>query len=210
MRRHGFLAALALLIAAFLLAGRPVLAGAATEEADWPCDQRLVPRIALGTIWQGPPVDEFTDTWWENQEVFQLVGQLTDPTLTEEEVAAIIDGFAKAHENNKKDLLVMTFAGLFQKMNDERSGQIKKIKNFFRRMEKLTERISEISGKIREIRKAGATSEDPRLKELDEEMLWNTRVYDERERLAPYVCDEPILLEQRLGVISRVLQERLE
>ena len=42
---------------------------AAAGPPDWPCVQRLIPELAWGTLWTGPPLDELEQEWWEDEEI---------------------------------------------------------------------------------------------------------------------------------------------
>jgi len=44
---------------------------------------------------------------------------------------------------------------------------------------------------------------------LSEQLNWDTRVYDEREQSLRYVCETPVLLEQRLFALGRHIAEHL-
>ena len=50
-------------------------------ESEWPCVQRLVDNISLTAVWQGPSIEEFTATWWEDPTLIPLVNELLDETL---------------------------------------------------------------------------------------------------------------------------------
>ena len=44
---------------------------------------------------------------------------------------------------------------------------------------------------------------------LEEQQLWDTRIYDEREQSLVFVCEQPVLLEQRLFRIGREIMAHL-
>ena len=46
-------------------------------------------------------------------------------------------------------------------------------------------------------------------KELEEKLNWDTRIFEERSHSLAYVCETPVLLEQRVFEIGRQIQERL-
>jgi hypothetical protein len=45
---------------------------------------------------------------------------------------------------------------------------------------------------------------------LSETLIWNTRIYDERNKLIDYVCEEPVFLEQRLGIQARIILKNIQ
>ena len=64
------------LLLAMALTGWAAAAMAAppATDPDWPCFQRLVPQLAIGTYWTGPPVPEGSD-WRQNKAVAEIVAQ---------------------------------------------------------------------------------------------------------------------------------------
>jgi len=183
-------------------------------EQNWPCDQILVPEISLTAVWSGPVIDKEIKDWWSDEAVYNIVGELHEPSLTEEEVTAMINQFVSTISGDKKKKLLSVFAGLFEKTNALRRIQIKGIKRFVERQREVTESISEASGEMRKLRTGKADSErlyeDPQMIEQSKKLEWNARVHDERSRLTPYICDEPVLALERLAVRSGVILKHLQ
>jgi hypothetical protein len=54
---------------------------------------------------------------------------------------------------------------------------------------------------------------DPALVEqraaIQQQIDWDSRVFDDRQRLLPVVCEQPRVIEQRVFALSRALQEQL-
>jgi len=44
---------------------------------------------------------------------------------------------------------------------------------------------------------------------LQQQVDWDARIFDDRQRLLPAVCEQPRVLEQRLFALSRAIQEEL-
>ncbi len=52
--------------------------------------------------------------------------------------------------------------------------------------------------------------EDPdydRVDALEEQLDWDQRIYNDRQRSITYLCETPTLLERRLFVIAQMLQQ---
>jgi len=207
--RLGFLAAIVAIFA--LPASAAEESGAAEEfnEKDWPCAQRLVPELMLSTVWEGPSL-EGHDKWWQDEAVSETVEELSDPTLTEAESAEIIDGFVETYKGDKDDALLSVFSGVYEKSGYERRKQLKGILKYVRQQRGVTKEISRVSTEMRKRRKEGQTAEMEDMKLLQATLEWNTRVYDERDKLTVYLCEEPVLLEQRLGFHSRAIMKHLK
>ena len=183
-------------------------------DRNWPCDQILVPEISLTAVWSGPAIDKEIKEWWKDEEVYNIVEELNEAILTEEEVTAIIDQFVSKASGDKKKKLLLVFAGLFEKMNALRRIQIKGIKRFVERQREITRSISDASGEIRKLRTGKADTarlyQDPEMLEQSKKLEWNARVHDERARLTPYICDEPVLALERLAIRSRIILKHLQ
>lgn len=69
-----------------------------------------------------------------------------------------------------------------------------------------------MSAELNALRAKDSPSEAERAKarELDERLLWDIRVFDEREQSLSYVCESPVLLERRLFALARQIMSRLE
>ena len=92
----------------------------------WPCDQVYNPKINLKAIWQGPDISEYRK-WWKDDDVIEVVNQLSDPILNEEEGVRIINEFAKKHTffwfNKKiftKRKITQCFCWLIRKSTSEK------------------------------------------------------------------------------------------
>lgn len=209
-------------------------AGAAQPQHgdDWPCIQRKVPQLLPGQVWTGPPLDDALQDWRRDREVARLVSHLAARRLPLEEARAEIEAFAAAAGAERNERLTLLFAGLFQRLNSERSRIVSGIERYARNQSVLAEvikdtrlRLAELHGDNRPLRDGTVTT--PRLdgadatpddlddnrrfaSELDERLYWDTRIYDERHRALTYVCDSPVIIEQRLFALGRAIQAQLQ
>ncbi|TQV83115.1 hypothetical protein [Denitrobaculum tricleocarpae] len=182
------------------------------ENPYWPCVQRKVPHISAGMMWGGPLVDESDRSWRKDGEVRDLVQTLSSRRVPIEEAQERIDGYANTLSDGKQTKLTVLFTGLLSHTNAERSDIIAGIEKFARRQIALAKRIKETAAEANKLQsKSDATVEElKRAQELDEQLLWDTRVFDEREQSLTYVCEVPVLLEQRLFALARQLATHLE
>jgi hypothetical protein len=44
---------------------------------------------------------------------------------------------------------------------------------------------------------------------MQQQVDWDSRIFDDRQRLLPVVCEQPRVLEQRVFGLSRAIQEQL-
>ncbi len=182
------------------------------ENPYWPCVQRKVPHISAGMMWGGPLVDESDRSWRKDSEVRDLVQTLSSRRVPIEEAQEQIDGYANKLSDGKQTKLTVLFTGLLSHTNAERSDIIAGIEKFARRQIALAKKIKETAAESNKLQsKSDATVEElKRAQALDEQLLWDTRVFDEREQSLTYVCEVPVLLEQRLFALARQLATHLE
>jgi hypothetical protein len=87
---------------------------------------------------------------------------------------------------------------------------VRGIKRFYRRQEALAHRMEEGWKMLGEI---DPNTTDPKLVEqraaLQQMIDWDSRVFDDRQRLLPVVCEQPRVIEQRVFALSRAIQEQL-
>ena len=183
----------------------------------WPCDQVYNPKLDLKAVWNGPSIEGYVKNWWKDDEVIEAVNKLSNPILTEEEGIILIKNFANKHsyfglikKKERDDKLINLFVGLFEKASQKRNKQYEGIIKFVERQDVIRKTIGKASQELRKYRKAGLDKEDSKFTEAEAKMKWNTRVFDQRTRLTEYVCEEPVLLEQRIGYQARSILAYLE
>lgn len=189
------------LVACVLLAGA---AGAQPVDPDWPCVQRKVPSLTPAVVWAGPPFEEGELDWEADAEVAALAERLSQRRLPEEEAMEEARAFAAGAERERATLL---FAGLFERMNAERSQVVSGIERYARRQVAEADAIrAEVSALER--RRAEAAPEE--VAEAEEALTWRIRVFDERRDNLVYACEVPRLVEQRLYALGRVIAGEIE
>lgn len=181
-------------------------AAATGDEPDWPCVQRLVPEIAAGMIWAGPPLDAVNGSA-EEPEIRALAAELaarrvplTEAERQVAEFAASLDGKAR------NQALTRLFAQTLSIINQDRSAIIGGIRRFARGQQALAERIAAQNAKLHEFTPQQILERDALIAERD----WDIRVYDDRQSALPHLCEQPVLLEQRAFALSRAIASHLE
>jgi hypothetical protein len=177
-----------------------------TSGDGWPCEQRLQPELSIGAVWSGPDPTAAADSWRDDNAVQTLVSQIAPRRLPQSEAIADIHRFAAGYGKDKADVLTKVFAGLFETMNEERSQIIRGIRHFNDRQKKLADRIQN-GTKALDGLDPNATDQavvDQR-EALQNAVTWDSRIFDDRERLLPIVCGQPVTIEQRLFALSRAI-----
>lgn len=182
------------------------------QRTEWPCDQPLRPEISVGAMWSGPDPATATENWKDNPAVATLVAQVAPRRISQEQAIADIHRFAVGFQGEQRTkIMTLVFAGLFETLNAERSAIIRGIRDFHRRQDALSKRIQEAWVKLGNMEpKPADPAQMERHAELQQQIDWDTRIFDDRQRLLPAVCNQPQLIEQRLYALSRAIQQEME
>ena len=191
--------------------GQSAAPAAADPNSEWPCEQPLRPELSMGAMWSGPqPGDDQTD-WRQVPAIAALVNEVAPRRTPQDEAATSIRRFAAGYQGEERTkVLTELFAGLFETLNAERNAIVRGIKRFYRRQDALAHRIEDGWKALGEI---DPNTTDPKLVEqragLQQQVDWDSRIFDDRQRLLHVVCDQPQVLEQRVFALSRAIQEQL-
>ena len=177
-------------------------------DPDWPCVQRKVPTISVGAVWSGPPPAE-AGPWGKDFEAAALAQKLASRRTPLDEVDGLIDAFARAAGPERPQRLTRVFAGVHELINGERDRIVAGITRYAQGQRRLAERIREEADQVSAAKDAPDAETSKEVQELETRFAWDRRIFEERNQALEYVCETPVLLEQRLFEISRKIQGRL-
>ena len=176
---------------------------------DWPCVQAKVPEISLAAVWAGPPLDDATEKWKNDAKVSALVPILAARRTPLEEAKKAVTEFLTGSAAEKTETGKLLFAGLFETLNAQRNSVLNGL-------ERVTRRQREAADKIRSDTLALQTLQDtsppdqPKIDELSNQLIWETRIFEDRRRVIGFVCEVPTAIDQRLFALGRVIQQEME
>jgi len=175
---------------------------------DWPCAQAKVPEISLAAVWAGPPLNDVSGKWKDDPKVSALVAKLAARrTPLEEAQKAITEYLSGAADKTASGKLL--FAGLFDSLNAQRSQVLNGL-------ERVTRKQREAADKIRTDTLAlqALQSETPpdqaKIDELGNQLVWQTRIFEDRRNVIKFVCEVPTAIDQRLFALGRTIQQEIE
>ena len=176
------------------------------KNPDWPCIQVLLEELSWGSIWTGPPLDERTTKWKENEELRLLAIKIMDRKTKEEDGITELKKFMK--KNNSPEDLTFLFHALFDKTNEIWKNRTQKLKNFGKKQRLTSEKIA------RKLEKSKILLENPEANKeettrLEQEKFWDIRKFEDRRMQSDYLCEQPRFYEKRLGVYSKIISEKL-
>jgi hypothetical protein len=176
---------------------------------DWPCAQAKVSEISLAAVWAGPPLDDIGNRWESDPQIKDVVARLSARRTPVEEAQKIAAEFLADSGDAKQERAKLVFAGLFDTLNRLRSEMINGIERYTRRQREFVERIRANTLKLRALHdQPGADQKE--VEELAEQVQWDTRIFEDRRRTIGYVCEVPVLIDQRLFALGRTIQQALE
>jgi hypothetical protein len=175
------------------------------ENPDWPCIQRLVPEIAPAVVWAGPPLDPVDGP--PSPAIDRLAEELAARRVPLTEAEAQVEAFAETLAAEQKDAqLTRLFARTLAIINQDRTSIIQGIKKYARGERALAESITEKNERLSELPPDQILEREALIAERD----WDIRIYDDRRSALPYLCEQPVLLEQRAFALGRAIAGQLE
>ena len=169
--------------------------------ADWPCVQSYVPSVSAGRFWQGELPR--AERWRDDARVVGLADALLARTLGLDESLDRVREFFALPENATRATAEALIGALTAAVNRERARVLDGIKRFGRRQQTLAERIESQARSVEELQNTGG--DEAELEDLQTRQRWDIRVFEERERMADHLCEQPVLLEQKFFAIGRVV-----
>jgi hypothetical protein len=195
-----------------------LLAAALTSQAaraadprypDWPCAQAKVPEISLAAVWAGPPLDDATNKWKDNAKISARVTKLAARRFPLEEAQKDITEFLSAAASDKASAGKMLFAGLFDTLNAQRSSVMNGLERVMRKQREAAEKIRADTLALQALQDA-TPPDQKKVDELGNNLVWETRIFEDRNRVVKFVCEVPTAIDQRLFALGRTIQQELD
>jgi hypothetical protein len=176
---------------------------------DWPCAQAKVPEISLAAVWAGPPLDDVKDSWKSDARVSGLVSKLAARRTPLEEAEKAITEFLTGSAAEKATSGKLLFAGLFDSLNAQRSSVLGGLERVTRKQREAADKIRSDTIALQALQ--GASPPDQaKIDELGNQLVWETRIFEDRRRVIKFVCDVPTAIDQRLFALGRTIQQEME
>jgi hypothetical protein len=175
---------------------------------DWPCIQAKVPEISLAAVWAGPPLDDVSGKWKDDAKVSALVARLAARrTPLEEAQKAITEYLNGAADKTGSGKLL--FAGLFDSLNAQRSQILNGLERVTRKQREAADKIRSDTLALQALQ--GETPPDQaKIDDLGNQLVWQTRIFEDRRNVIKFVCEVPTAIDQRLFALSRTIQQEIE
>lgn len=174
---------------------------AGPPDPDWPCIQRRQPQLSIAQVWSGPLPDEQVTELAKTPEIQELARFLalrrTDMTAAE----AAVSTFAATHDGQAMTAL---FVATFNHIQTARDRVMSGITRYAHKQEALDTSIVEKRHMFTRLNGAEPKDFDA-IDKLEEDIEWSTRIFQERQQSLTYVCETPVILEQRAFALGRMI-----
>jgi hypothetical protein len=193
----------------FVIAASSRCPAADPRYPDWPCVQAKVPEISLAAVWAGPPLDDIMEKWKDDARVSTLVSKLGARKTPLEEAKQAVTDFLAGSSAEKAAAGKLLFAGLFETLNAQRTSVMNGLERVTRKQREAAEKIRADTLALHALQ--GASPPDQaKIDELSNQLIWETRIFEDRRRVIGFVCEVPTAIDQRLFALGRVIQQEME
>jgi hypothetical protein len=176
---------------------------------DWPCAQAKVPEVSLAAVWAGPPLDDAEQKWKDDAKVAPLVPRLAARRTPLDEAEKMITQFLTGSAADKTAMGKLLFAGLFDTMNAQRSSVMSGLERVTRKQREAADKIRTDTLALQALQDA-SPPDPPKVEALGNQLVWETRIFEDRRRVVKFVCEVPTAVDQRLFALGRVIQQAME
>lgn len=187
----------------------PAARAADPRYPDWPCTQAKVPEISLAAVWAGPALDDAETKWKDDAKVTALVSKLSARKTPLDEAEKSVKEFLAASASDKTANAKLLFAGLFDTLNAQRSQVMSGLERVSRKQREAADKIREETIALQALQSA-TPRDETKVDALSNELIWKTRIFEDRHKVVRFVCEVPTAIDQRLFALGRVIQQEME
>jgi hypothetical protein len=192
-----------------IVASTQICAAADPRYPDWPCAQAKVPEISLAAVWAGPALQDATDNWKNDSNIGALVSKLAVRKTPLEDAQKSITEFLATPGIDKMKSGKLIFAGLFETLNAQRSSVMSGLERVTRRQREAADKIRADTIALQSLQDT-TPRDETKLGELENQLVWETRIFEDRRRVVKFVCEVPTTIDQRLFALGRTIQQEME
>lgn len=176
---------------------------------DWPCSQAKVPEISLAAVWAGPALDDAESRWKDDSKVSALVSKLAARKTPLDEVEKLVKEFLSRSAADKTANAKLLFAGLFDTLNAQRSQVMRGLERVSHKQREAADKIREETVQLQALQDA-TPRDDAKVEAMSNQLIWETRIFEDRRKVVRFVCEVPTTIDQRLFALGRVIQQEME
>ncbi|MET4801441.1 hypothetical protein [Bradyrhizobium sp. LB11.1] len=176
---------------------------------DWPCAQAKVPDISLAAVWAGPALDDVESKWKDDSKVSALVSKLAARKTPLDEAEKSVKEYLAGSAADKTASAKLLFAGLFDTLNAQRSQVMRGLERVSHKQREAADKIREETVQLQALQDA-TPRDDTKVDAMSNQLIWETRIFEDRRKVVRFVCEVPTTIDQRLFALGRVIQQEME
>lgn len=175
-------------------------------EPGWPCIQRKQPHLSVGQLWSGPVPDSAVEELARRADIAALAQVLEQRRVPMQEAEVLIAAFASGADVAELSAL---FLAAFDRIDAYRSQIMSGIERYAAKQISLSEQIEARRGEMARL-EAEADPDFDKIDAEEERLDWDTRIFTDRQQQLTYVCETPVILEQRAFAMAKAIAAHLE
>jgi hypothetical protein len=141
--------------------------------------------------------------------VSALVPKLAARKTPLEDAKQAVTEFLTGSATEKTETGKLLFAGLFETLNAQRNSVLNGLERVTRRQREAADKIRSDTLALQALQDA-SPPDQPKIDELSNQLIWETRIFEDRGRVIGFVCEVPTAIDQRLFALGRVIQQEME
>ena len=138
-----------------------------------------------------------------------LVPKLAARRTPLEDAQKAITEFLAASPADKATSGKLLFAGLFDSLNAQRSSVLNGLERVTRKQRAAADKIRADTLALQALQDA-SPPDQAKIDELGNQLVWETRIFEDRRRVIKFVCEVPTAIDQRLFALGRTIQQEIE
>ncbi len=184
-----------------LILSAPPLLAADPNDPDWPCIQRRVEHLSIGVMWPQPIPEEVEAL---PEDLRNVAAQLALRRVSEDQARDLVAEVAADHPDLTLDDYARLYQVTFEQIDRQRAEIVAGIVGYARNQSRLAAEIDELQAQMAQLEAAEEPDFD-RIDEVEAELDGRLRVFNDRASSLTYVCESPVLLEQRAYSIAQIM-----
>ena len=170
---------------------------------DWPCVQSRQDHLSLGQVWTGPPPPDTAAV--ADPAIAALADRVVQRRMPLPEAEAAIAAFASGADNAQ---LAALMQAVFDRIDGQRTNLIAGISRYGNKQARLAAQVQARRDRMAQLQSA-ATPDFDAMDAEEKALDWDTRIFTDRQQSLTYVCETPVILEQRLFALGRAIASHL-
>ncbi|WP_210530484.1 hypothetical protein [Rubellimicrobium arenae] len=170
-------------------------------DPDWPCIQRKIDHLSIGVMWPTPIPEGAAPL---PEELEEVAARLALRRVSEEDAREMVARVAADHPDFGTDDFGRLFQTAFAHIDRQRADIVAGIGRYAHNQARLSAELEELRAEMSRLEAADPPDYD-RMDEVEKEIDWRVRIFNDRNRALTYVCESPVLLEQRAYAIAQIM-----